>query len=184
MWKKVLIDRLQEEYGEKFVYQEQGRGYFEHNEIILSINIQNKKCGLEFSFYTIENAKRVRVSDKNGTNENFIPNIISKLENELKLREQKMISALKLSRIKELEQMSIKAYTNKFINLDDYGFNEHSSGINLSFNKNTVSVSRPKTRPGRMLLDTNKKFRCVCDMKFTNEEYSKFLNFLKEMENV
>ena len=78
--------------------------------------------------------------------------------------------------------MSIKAYTNQFINLVDYGFNEHSSGINLSFNKNTVSVSRPKARPGRMLLDTNKKFRCVCDMKFTNDEYSKFLNFLKELE--
>jgi len=182
MSKQVLIDRLQEEYGEKFVYQGK-HSYFEHNEITLSINIQNKKCGLEFSFYTIENAKRVRVSDKNGTNENFIPNVIVKLEAELKLREQKMISELKLSRIKELEQMSIKAYTNQFINLGDYGFNEHSSGINLSFNKNTVSVSRPK-RPKRMKWDADKKFRCVCDMKFTNEEYSKFLNFLREMENV
>lgn len=180
MTELVLIDRLREEYGEKFVYQ--GKySYFEHNGITLSINIQNKKCGLEFSFYTIENAKRVWFSDKNGMNENFIPNIISKLENELKLREQKMISELKLSRIKELEQMSIKAYTNKFINLDDYGFNEHSSGTNLSFNRNTVSVSRPKARPKR---STNKKFRCVCDMKFTNDEYSKFLNFLKEIENV
>ena len=33
-----------------------------------------------------------------------------------------------------------------------------------------------------MKWDANKKFRCVCDMKFTNEEYSKFLNFLREME--
>jgi hypothetical protein len=177
MPKQTLINKLQEEYGEKFVYQGK-HSYFEHNEITLSINIQEKKDGLEFSFYTIENAKRVRVSNKNGTNENFIPNVISKLEAELKLREQKMISELKLSRIKELEQMSIKAYTNQFINLDDYGFNEHASGINLSFNKNTVSVSRPK----RMKWDANKKFRCVCDMKFTNEEYSKFLNFLCEME--
>ena len=113
------------------------------------------------------------------TEESFLNEVITKLEKEIRTREQRVLQEQKQAKLKELDQMTIKAYTNQYLNLDDFGFSEHKSGINLSFKKSTISVSWPK----RLKWDTEKKFRCMCDFKFTNDEYSKFLDFLRDMGN-
>jgi hypothetical protein len=182
--RKKLHEELERNYGTK--YKSLGKQYVEvsHNNFQLSVTVKpvskrHEEFQLKIQFCTITAGKTIRVTEKGKSWETFLEKVILTIDNELKLREHKMISQIKKDKIDELNTMTIKAFTGKHIDTELFGINEFSNGININFNKNNVSV----TRPAKMKWTDEKKFRCMANMTFTNEEYELFLNFIKGLKD-
>lgn len=176
---ELLHNELQKKFGEKYKRHKYSCE-IEHQGVTLTISFKiNRENFLKINYISINDWKPKSINEKNKTWTDFLDLVLKQVEGEIKDRQEKMINVVKKKKIEELETMTIKAFTNQHIKFDDFGVNEHQNGINMNFENNSVSVSRPK----RMKWNAEKKFRCLCDLKFDDSEYKMFLNFLKELKN-
>lgn len=177
---ELLHNELYKKFGENYKRHTPLMGEIEHLGITLTINFKKStEKYIKINYISIEGGVSKNINEKKKTWVDFLNLAFNEIEKEMKLRHEKMLSVVKKKKIEELETMSIKAFTNQHIKFDEFGVKEHQNGININFENNSVSVSRPK----RMKWNAEKNFRCLCDLKFDDNEYKKFLSFLKELKN-